>query len=178
MQGKLARSQIGVELFTICSPESPIFGYNKIKSIFALFRHGRQGRQPMRTNPVPNRYPMFFARFVFAEMFRHGRQGRQPMRTNPVLNRYPMFFARFVFADMPDVGRPYGRCSGFCRTMASPGGKLSSVSETEEERRYLRHRQMPVTTQSSLDFRPHSSSDPAYAGPPSPRGKVWVRRNL
>ena len=140
MQGKLARSQFGVELFTICSLQRPILRYNKIKSIFARFRHGRQGRQPMRTNPVPNRYPMFFARFVFAEMFRHGRQGRQPMRTNPVLNRYPMFFARFVFADMPDVertrqaaiGRPYGRCSGFCRTMASPGGKLSSVSETED----------------------------------------------
>ena len=31
---------------------------------------GRQGRQPMRTNPVRSRYPMCFARFVFAEMFR------------------------------------------------------------------------------------------------------------
>ena len=27
-----------------------------------------------------------------------------------------------------------------------------------------------------LGYRPHSSSDPAYAGPPSPRGKVLVRR--
>ena len=29
-----------------------------------------------------------------------------------------------------------------------------------------------------LGYRPHSSSDPAYAGPPSPRGKVLGGRIL
>ena len=71
----------------------------------------------MRTHPVRNRYPMYFARFIFAEMFRRDRRGG---RAASQCERTPLL-------SLPDVFCPVRSCGlNFSMSLRGPLGPWQS----------------------------------------------------
>ena len=99
-------------------------------------------------------------------IFLGGRSGKALRRDRGPALRMPI-----------DSGCRAGACSRRRRTIVrkpSPGERVDFAQQkTGEEWRQERHRSKPAKCSKPADFCPHSSSDLAYARPPSPRGKAW-----